>query len=202
MLKHALWTLAALAIGVPLPAGALPVAIDLSMGTNGSFGFSDLHAATGSEILVNGNSYFASGTASMLTGTLFADLQGNVFSGIHGALRYSGALGSGSLTVVGGSLDFGVAPDTMLGSLKTLELGEFFYLNHTFAGTANSFDGQNLRLWGNNWNAITEIAGPTNRFGSDLGGRVRPVPEPTAALVFGVGSLLVSGALRRRSGSP
>jgi hypothetical protein len=54
-----------------------------------------------------------------------------------------------------------------------------------------------LRLWGaSNIPVSGGVDGYPKRIGMDLG--ASPVPEPTAALVFAVGALVVQGGVRRK----
>ncbi len=210
----------------PLAAFASPVSISVEpwRTVDGNFAFSVIHGATGSLMQRGGVEFYAggpvqygfSGPTQFLTGDLTAD----VLSLEAGSL----ALDGGSIFNVQTSvLDFGVAGGDLIGSLGyewvdvggSVETGSFYFYNFEYTNEgcdANGFcsDSGEYRLWGNNWeNAVEDQAKgnvvingirESRQRGIALGGRVvsAPVPEPSAALLFGFGALVVGGRLRRR----
>ena len=179
-------------------ASAVPVSLEIGMAANESgFGFSVVHDASSSCISISSVEFCQSGASQQtLSGTLSADLTGSVLSGITGTIVVAGGT---DITVTGGFVDFGAsAPDTFGAELVTAARGTFHFLDHTFAGAANGFDGVNLRLWGNNWNNVGPVGDPgsgLSRSGLDLG--ITVVPEPGTALLLGLG-LAALGGFRKR----
>lgn len=185
-------------------AAAVPMNVDLVIGSgsNGAFQFSWLHEATSSCEVINvsgGDVQFCkNGAKQSVSGTLDATLDGLVLTAISGTIVVSGGP---DVIVTDGEFDFGAsAADTFGGFLETSTHGTFYFLDHTFAGNANSFDGTTLALWGNNWN----VGNPGNppggtRWGIDLGMEV--VPEPSQALLLAAGLAALGGGRRetRRS---
>jgi len=182
-------------------AQAVPIGVDLDIGTgsSGSFSFSWLHEATGScEVLsVSGSDveFCKNGAKKGLSGTLDATLDGLVLSAISGTIVVDGGA---DIVVTDGEIDFGAsAPNTFGGFLETSTHGTFYFLDHTFAGDANSFDGTSVALWGNNWDSGNPGSPPGGaRWGIDLGMQV--VPEPSAASRVVVGLVSLLWARRRR----
>lgn len=66
----------------------------------------------------------------------------------------------------------------------------------TVANTWNPATGL-MYLWGQNFGPTATP--PPGGLGIDLGANVAPIPEPTAALVFCLGTLLVAGGRRGRA---
>ena len=144
------------------------------------------------------------------------DLSGMVLSLDETSL----ALDGGALfTLKASVLDFGVANGAKIGQLDyalaaggSVEEGSFHFYNFDFTNgscDANGYcaaSGQ-YRLWGNNWdngvadrpdgNVLVDGVVATRHRGIDLGGRIAPVPEPSAALLFGLGALAVGAGIRR-----
>jgi hypothetical protein len=184
------------------PSSAAPILVDLSItsGSSGGFGYSFLHAATssctsigGTQFCMNGAKYSIS-IGSSLTGTL----DGLHLYGISGTLD---VIGGGDIIVTDGFIHFNASdPDTFGGKLVTSTHGTFYFLDHTFAGPANSFDGTDAFLWGNNWDSGTAAGHADPDWGIDLGLRVTPalVPEPSAAGLFSIGILLAGTFARNR----
>jgi hypothetical protein len=176
--------LAALALVASTAARAVPVSLAVESGTQppwGSipgFAYSFLHDATKRCIVLGGVQFCQNGaTPQAVSGTLSADLTGMVLSNIMGTLSVAGGP---DLVVTDGVIDFAGSPvDTFGGFLETSSHGTFHYLNHLFAGLANTFDGTSLFLWGNNWNTGNPgDPSPFPRWGLDLGITVSFVPEP------------------------
>lgn len=214
-------------LGAASPAHAVTVAYEIQNGGPVSgFSYSTIHDASGTNMLLGGNSYWAGGAilGNSFVGTLFGDqtVSGTQTSltGINGTVTASGGL---TLTFTGGSLltDTSISPYAS-GSLDVNFSGpvtrtETFYFHPlAFTGGApsngpNGFDGSQFFLWGNNWNngpAGTEPAigntGTLNstRLGIDLKGTIvtppAPVPLPAAVLLFGSGLAgLLAGKARR-----
>lgn len=189
----------ALVVGSSSASAATLVDIHLESGSEGGFGFSTLHSAEGSCTWITDYQFCMNGRQrTSVSGVLHAEQHGLVLQGIQGEL----ALGTGSvLTVSDGVIDL-TGEEDEFGSFLETDLGTFHFYNHSFAGPANGFDGESLRLWGNNWSneGIGDPGGDHERWGLDLGGKVgsAPVPEPGAALAFGLGTVILRSGLRRR----
>lgn len=209
------------------PAQAVLVEYIIQNGTQGNFGFSDLHDATGVHMQVAGTDYWASGallSGTGITGSLIGDQQivGSTvtLTGIQGTLTGTNGL---TLTFTGGSLtgDTGTAFNadgfldvtlTHAGITGGSRAETFYFHPHQFtspAPGANTFNGLLFGLWGNNWNNGTDpspLVGNTgtlnsNRLGLDLQGTlspVAPVPLPAAVWLFGSGLVSLIPVIRRR----
>ena len=174
-------------------ASATPVSLVVGMDANeGGFGFSYLHDASTNCSSIGGVEFCEGGAPLQdLTGTLSADQVGNVLTGITGTIFVSGGP---DIIVTGGFVDFGSSvADTFGAELVTSTHGTFHFLDHSFAGAANSFNGVDLRLWGNNWdNQGTGLPGGSlSRWGIDLG--ITAIPEPGTALLLGLGLVALGG---------
>ena len=206
MMRKSIFALALLIL-LPLTAAATSVTMSVEpwQTYDGNFGYSVIHAPTG-EI-----QYGFSGPTQYLTG----DLTGSVLTLDGGSL----ALNGGSIFNVQASvLDFGVGNGQLIGALGyqlvdvggSVENGSFYFYNHDYSDgqcDANGLcsDSGVYRLWGSNWDDGSADGQKirVNR-GIDLGGQIvsAPVPEPSAALLFGLGSLVVGRRRHRRAESP
>jgi hypothetical protein len=181
------------------PALAVSISFDLQQGSQGGFGYSSLHDADDS-------SPMSGPSLGSLSGTLVLDYDGvDTYSFVSSTVvlasaTYSFALTGGELMSDGGGyLGFdltGAGPYAHSGSLL-------------FTGGApvccgvdgpNRIDPTELRLWGA---SDIRVSGGNSslakRIGMDLGAASNPVPEPSAALAFVTGLLVVQRAVRRRS---
>lgn len=182
---------------LPSVALATPISLILNNGTEGGFQFSVL--TTGSSacehIVVDGNpvEFCKTGSPNLaVSGTLSADLTAGVISNITGTIVVAGGT---DIIVTDGTIDFAASgPDEWAAELVTSNYGTFSFLDHTFAGTANSSDGTNVRLWGNNWDVGDRPA--TDHWGIDLGMLV--VPEPNSLILASVGLVALARSGRRR----
>ena len=183
---------------VASPALAMPISYELQSGSEGGFGFSSLHDADDSTPM-------SGASLGSLSGTLVLDYDGiDTFTFVSSSVTlasadYAFALNGGQLMSDGGGfLSFeltGAGPYAQSGAI-------------IFSGGApvccgvdgpNRIDPTELRLWGASNGPISggdpKLA---KRFGMDLGGSAAPIPEPSAALVFGVGLLVVQRSVRGR----
>lgn len=182
---------------------ATPVELHIQSGSDYGFGYSTLHSAESSCSWMNGTKLCKNGYRKYdLTGTLYAHLDesNNSLSGIHGTIWANKKY---SIKVSDGHVDFGSSSYGEYGAELDTTQGTFSFLDYGFAGPANSFDGETLRIWGNNWaNTGRPDTHGYKRWGMDLGAKVwKPgasIPEPGAFALFGAGSLLVSTRMRRR----
>ena len=204
-----------LLLALPMAAGA--ATIQIQTGTDGGFGFSTVHLATGAKLTLTGadgnpDEFYRSGSRFDLTSglVLTGDLSGGVITGITGSVPFSptGPGGLTTLEIIDGTLDLGRLQDSdydherLVGTLVTKDLGTFYFFDDAFGGPANSYDPTTgeLRLWGNNWNGGTRddaIAAGITPYGIDIGGHVA-VPEPGAALLSLVAFAFVGFSGRRR----
>ena len=188
------WTVAVavLSLAFTTVASAAPISLAIGMDANeGGFGFSYLHDASTNCSSIGVVEFCEGGSPLQdLTGTLSADLTGNVLSGISGTIVVAGGP---DIIVTGGFVNFDASSaDTFGAELVTSTHGTFYFLDHIFAGAANSFNGVDLRLWGNNWNNQgTGLPGGGNsRWGIDLG--ITAIPEPGTALLLGLGLAMLA----------
>lgn len=179
-----------LALGLFVPAAALatPVVLEVQQGSSGMFSYSLLHAAGGCEL----DGFWRCGEIfGAINGTLTADQTGNVFDSIAGTLTFNSANHT-----VSGALDFGVAAGEIMGSLTIGSMGTFYFYQDRHGTTvANTYDGVDMvYLWGQNFAPSLTPTGDA----VDLAFKVSPaIPEPSAAVVFGLGILLVGARGRR-----
>jgi len=186
---------------LPSSVFALPVRLDVFNGSSGGMGFSSVHETTGCEL----NGYWRCGPSTPIAataGTGFG-LTAN-FDGVSRFDQITGSLSIGGVShVVSGALDFGVAAGQQIGELTVQGFGTFLFVNDRHGtAIANTWNPTaprtgDLYLWGQTFAPTAPGAKPPAGWGIDLGMSARPIPEPSAALVFGLGALLV-GANRRR----
>jgi hypothetical protein len=228
--KHILLSCLSLLLGTWLgavPAHALLVEYVIQNGTQGNFGFSDVHDATGVYMQYGSAEYWASGavlSGTGIAGSLIGDQQiiGSTvtLTGIQGTLSATNGLTlaftNGSLTGdtgtafnAGGFLDVTLSHASIAGGSR---METFYFHPQQFtspAPGANTFDGLLFGLWGNNWNNGVDpepSVGNTgtlnsNRLGLDLRGTlssVAPVPLPGAAWLFGSALASLLPLLRRQ----
>ncbi len=185
-------------------AQAVPIAYEIQVGSSNGFTYSYLHSATGTAGMAP---YYPSGSLLFeLTGTVSGTWDGSVLTVSSStlqaeALTASGLAGNYNLTFTGGSvqanglgtLDFTFDAPGYPGS------GTFYFFAEDFVDQANSVSGDTLALWGNNWDNWADSRPTSGALGIDLKGTGAAVPEPGAALAFGVGALLIGATTRRRS---
>lgn len=216
----------ALFVLCPLTAAATPVSISVEpwRTTDGNFGFSVIHEATGGLMQRGGSNFYAGGSISYAFSDPVQFMTGDLTGSVPTLDASSLLLDGGSLfNIESAVLDFSVAAGSVIGLLGyelvdvggSVESGSFYFYNFDY--TDGSCDANGLcvdsgqyRRWGNNWeNAIHDkpqgsvfVDGVlATRFrGIDLGGEIvsAPVPEPSAALLFGFGALIVGSRLHRR----
>ena len=163
-----------------ITAKATPVEFVLQTGSQSGFTYSLIHTCEHWNCMSGVATDWLSGT---LEGHMDAegrllDLSGTIYSD----------RGTSFLTT--GYFDFTTGGDG--GALHLEGLGLFEFANMPMAGPANSFQNGELFAWG----GITR--GGQYVLGMDIGGRVVPaVPEPSAALLFGIGAVVIGGRVRR-----
>ncbi len=199
MLRSVILVLALLAPSATL---AVPVQLDVLGGSAGGLGFSTLHAATGCELggfwRCGARTPIETSAASGLS--LTANFDGtNRFDSIAGNLMVGGVS-----RVVSGALDFGVAAGQTIGQIQISGFGTFSFVNDRH-GTqvANTWNpgatGSGIAyLWGQTFAPTGPGMKPPAGWGVDFGLSARPIPEPSAAVAFGIGALLVAAARGRR----
>jgi hypothetical protein len=189
-----------LALALPFVANAMSVEIEILSGSGGGFSYSWLHTAVGTEV----HGFHPSGSKThALRGTLQGELTESELI-IHTSTLQATTLGTGEVLALTleGTLDFGVPVGESMGFLEyALEGGEsgaFEFYNISFGGgPANDIGEHEIHLWGQNFERFGE-AGEITARGMDLGGAIRPVPEPSAAMHFAAGGLLLAAVVRVR----
>lgn len=170
---------------------AVPISVVLTStsGSSGGFGFSFLHTATSNCETISGVEFCKNGTTYAIVNgsTLTGTLDGLHLSGLSGTLD---VVGGADIIVTDGDINFAAsAPDTFGGFLETSSHETFHFLDHSFAGPANTLTSTALFLWGNNWDTGTAAGHTDPDWGIDLGFDITPVPEPTTLTLFGVALL-------------
>jgi len=197
---------AVLITALPAVSQAVAITYDIQNGSAPSFSGSWIHSADNE---MGSSGYFTNGTKTRVAGsiTITDDLSLST-----GQLTATGNFGSGNdswtidlfngasstmATFVGGdtlllSLDYTITGS----STGLLDSGTFYFASRDFnsapiSNGPNYFDSSVLYLWGNNW--INEDGTDANRpvstaaLGLDIYGVA--VPEPTIALLLGLGLL-------------
>ena len=183
---------------VASPALALPISFVIESGSEGGFGFSSLHDS-------DDNSPMSGSTLGALSGTLVLDYDGvDTYTFVSSTVAltsatYTFAITGGALQTDGtGYLDF-----DLTGAGPYAQSSSLLFTGGTpvccGATGPNRIDPTELRLWGA---SDVPISGGdpslAKRIGADLGAAAAPVPEPSAALVFATGMLVVQQAIRRK----
>lgn len=181
--RHSLFAVAA-SLMLAGMASAVPIVFEIqSHGSVPGFGFSLMHECATTSCM-------SGSSLGRLSGSLDGHLEDGMLLGLTGDVYIGGA--TNQTFAVTGSFDF--TPGGSGGTLLFAGLGEFEFANQIISGPANSFDGTQLYAWGG-------IAGPQGAgyvAGIDIAGSVAAVPEPSAALLFGIGTLVVGAGTRRR----
>ncbi len=188
---------AAAALLFAAPALAIPITYEVQQGVENGFGFSGLHDADDSTPMSGASLGDLYGTLtldwdagtnnySFVSSTVWLDSKTYTFEIVGGVVNGSG---SGFLSFV------------LEGDGPFAQEGEIAYSAGTVCCSPsgpNYVDPTQLRLWG----AVdippsAGVDGVPRRFGMDLGASM--IPEPSAAIVFALGSLVFHRAVRRRS---
>ena len=191
-----LFTAAALLLAGP--ALAVPITYELQQGVENGFGFSGLHDADDSTPMSGaslGDLYgsltldWDAGTNNYVfeSSTVWLDSNEYTFEIVGGVLQASG---SGFLSFV------------LAGAGAFAQEGEIVFTGGSPVccgpGGPNYVGPTELRLWGAvDIPASGGVAGETKRFGMDLAANA--IPEPSAAIVFALGTLVFRAGLRRRA---
>ncbi len=225
MLRNAIFSLALLVL-LPWAASATTVSISIEPWKtyDGNFGFSIVHAAGETAVEMDDMNLYRDGEIDYKvegeTHYLTGDLTDSVLTIDGGSLSLNH---DSTLILKSSVLDFNVADASLIGGIGyelvdavgSVESGSFYFYNFVLSRAgeclANGYcpDTGEYRLWGNNWeNALADkpegnvtVDGfiATRHRGIDLGGNISaPVPEPSAALLFGIGFLVAGRGLRPR----
>jgi hypothetical protein len=194
-----------LALALPTSTLAVPVRLDLQSGSQGGMGFSTIHNASGCEL----NGYWRCGNPrydikSTASSGLFltADFNAGAFTSITGNMIVGGVQQS-----ISGALDFSVGAGQTIGQLTVSNYGTFTFVNdrhgtqiaNTWSPSGSTGTG-NFFLWGQTFAPTAAgLAPPPGGWGMDLGVSSRAIPEPSAALAFGIGALLIGASRKRRA---
>ena len=179
-----------LALCVPLSASAATVKLTSLTGSVSGFSFSSLFTPNGCQ---SGGFYLCGSQSQAVTGaTLIANQSGSAFNNINGSVLIGGM--RHKLT---GNLDFEASQGAPIGQLTIRGIGTFDFVNTAFTGPANGYTDNKVWLSGQTFSPQVQ---PGNEdLGLGIAFEVTPaIPEPSAALAFGVGALLVRAGARRR----
>jgi len=197
---------AALLSALPAVSQAVAITYNIQNGSAPNFSGSWIHSA---DTQMGTSGYFANGTKTEVAGTLTIDTAN--LAATSGQLTANGDFGSGSAmwtidfngassgshTFIGGDVDL-ISIDYSLNSFGLMggevsSTGTFYFADRDFNGAPisngpNYFDDSVLYLWGNNWvnlNGASDKPTTYTPLGLDLYG----VPEPSVALLLGIGLL-------------
>ena len=164
----------------------------------GGYSASWLHGATGCSGPgpSGGTLYMCGGPLLEIVGSITGELDGGVLTIMGGSLNIGGT----DYGVLGGMLGAFPAVDFMW-SIVIAGLGTFYFDNiYMGTGLPNHFDGNDLILWGQNWNAYFCAVGRAgcDRWGIDLYGAKSSIPEPGTMGLLGIGLLGLDFSMRRR----
>ncbi len=183
-----------LALTLLVPTGALAgsVSFEVLTGVGPEYDFSSVHNSVG---CYRDGVWYCGGDTRDITGNLTGEQDGLVFTDIKGQVVINNVSHK-----VSGNLDFSVAKGAKVGSIEIGEYGVFHFMNVKQWGPTNSYNGDEdlIALWGE---TVSTEGDGVGGWATDLGLRVSPapgIPEPGAALVFGLGALIVGRASRSR----
>jgi hypothetical protein len=181
------------------PAVAVPIVFQIESGVANGFGFSGLHDADDS-------SPMSGASLGSLSGTLTFDYDGaDTYSFLASSVTLASAVYTFEITA--GQLQSdgaGFLAFALTGAGPYAHTASIVYQGG--APVCCGADGPNwvtptaLRLWGaSNIAPSGGVAGAPKRIGMDLGGSAAiPVPEPSSALLFGAGMVMLQGTRRGR----
>lgn len=186
---------AACALALAAPASAVQITYEIQNGTDGGLGFSLLHDS-------DDNSPMSGASLGRLHGTLVFDYDMGLdeYTLLDSMVAldnatYDFAFTGGTLSGDGGgSLDFSLS-----GAGPFAQVSSFLFQGGPpiccGAGGPNFLTPEKIRLWGMSDIGISATTGGPKRLGIDLG--AAPVPEPSAAVVFGLGLVVVGAGMRQ-----
>lgn len=184
------YSLLLLALCVPLSTSAATVNLTSLTGSVSGFSFSSIYSPDGCQ---SGGFYLCGSQSQAVTGaTLIANQTGSAFDNISGSVLIGGM--RHKLT---GNLDFEAPQGAPIGQLTIRDIGTFDFVNTAFTGPANGYSDNKVWLSGQTFSP--QVQPGTEDFGLGIAFEVTPaIPEPSAALAFGIGALLIRASTRRR----
>ena len=189
-------------------AHAVPVTLELAVGSDGGFSFPRIHNASQDPTTVETNqgevTFYRDGVgpAVSVVVPLTAEATPTSLTFTGGVLRLGDGAALPDFVITGGSVNFaGRAPDTFAGTLETTDYGTFFFLQRRWAPGASSYPPNSYQpfgqpdgfvsLWANNWDSPA-LPPADERWGVDIVFRFPAIPEPATALLLGVGLLAIA----------
>jgi len=182
-----------------IAANADPIVYEIESYSTGNYSASWLHQAsncsgagpdTGLPLCMSG------GGLQSIFGTIEGDLVAGLLTITGGQL----SIGGTAYDVLGGFL--GAFGDGNIWSIDIESHGRFLFENIAMGSAGpNSFDGQELILWGQNIGAYycaqNQCVDNLTPWGIDLYGKAVAVPEPSTLILFGFGLLGIGFAKRK-----
>lgn len=189
-------------------ARAIPVTLEIAVGSDANFSFPRIHTASGDPITLETNNgevtFYRDGVGPAVTviEPLTAEVTATSLTFTGGVLRLADGATLPDFEVTGGTLSFaGVPSDTFAGTLETSSYGTFYFLLRNWASAASIYPPNSyepfgdpdgfVSLWANNWDR-PELPPPDQRWGMDAAFLFPAIPEPGCGLLVGVGLLALA----------